>query len=433
MALTALFTGASGLQANSTALDVVGNNLANLNTTGYKTQRTLFRDQVYQLLDAGSAGNGSNVGGTNSTQLGYGVSIGSIDTQFTQGSITPTGGDLDAAIQGNGFFVVQSSSTQSFTRAGNFSFDANNFLVTATGDRVQRTGTIGDATATLPAFQTPGSTDIRFPVGVGIPGVVTANLKLGGNIDADPANVKIGDTVSSSPIQVFDSLNGMQTIKFSFTKTALNTYDLTATADTATATLPATSVTFDSQGNLAAPGTVTLSLTGFSNGAANQTITVNLGTPGAKDGLTQVASGTSGTAGSTGSTSTVQINSQDGQPAGILSTAFVDNDGILQGRTSAGRTVPLAQIAVATFNNDGGLIRSGNNNFVVGPGSGTPQIGASGTGGRGTIKSQALEGAGVDIAIEFSRLILAQRGFQVNARTISAANDTLQELANIIR
>lgn len=418
MALTALFTGASGLQANSTALDVVGNNLANLNTTGYKTQRTLFRDQVYQLLDAGSAGNGTTVGGTNSTQLGYGVSVGSIDTQFTQGSITPTGGDLDAAIQGSGFFVVQSPTTQEFTRAGNFSFDANNFLVTATGDRVQRTGTLGDATATLPAYQIPGSTDIRFPIGAAVPGVLTANVTLKGSLTSNPNT----PAAQSTPFQFYDSLNGLQSGTLTFTRTAPNAFNLTATVNGATATLPATAVTFNTDGSLAGPTTATLALSGFTNGAANQTITLNLGVVGGSTGLSLNSE-----------SSTSAKATQDGSAAGILTSAFIDNGGILQGRTSTGRVVPLAQIAVADFNNEGGLIRSGNNNFVVGPGSGTPDIGTPGTGGRGTVTSQALEGAGVDIAIEFSRLILAQRGFQVNARTISAANDTLQELANIIR
>ncbi|QEL13308.1 flagellar hook protein FlgE [Limnoglobus roseus] len=420
MTLAALFSGASGLAANSTALDVVGNNLANLNTTGYKTQRTLFRDQVYQLLDGGSAAGVTGSGGTNASQLGNGVTVGTIDTQFTQGAVNPTGRSLDAAISGNGFFVLRSPTGQLYSRAGNFDVDSSGFLVEpSTGNRIQRTGTAGEGSATLPGFQVAGNNDIRVPIGSGVPGVPTSNVTFRGNVSSKTA---VGDpAVNLTPIQFFDSQSGSHTLSVSFTKTADNTYSVSATATDATVTLPPTSVTFDTSGKLLSPASLAISITGIA-GAATQTVNLNFGTPGQSTGLTQTGDATDGAA-----------VTQDGSGSGTLLSVSIDANGTIQGLSSNGRTVPVAQLAIASFNNQGGLIRAGTNTFSTGPGSGEPLIGSANTGGRGAISGGALEGAGVDIAVEFSRLIIAQRGFQVNARTISAANDTLQELANIIR
>jgi flagellar hook protein FlgE len=418
MALTALFTGASGLSANSTALDVVGNNLANLNTTGYKTQRTLFKDQVYQLLSAGSAGTASGVGGTNAAQIGYGVGVGTVDTQFIQGPVNPTGRPLDAAIQGGGFFVLRASTGQVYSRAGSFGVDANGFLVDpGTGARVQRFGTVGEGTATQPGFQVPGNNDIRVPYGAGATGTPTSSITFQGNLDRDLA---VGDT-STTGIQVFDSQSGAQTLTLTFTKTGVNTFSVSGSIPGATVTIPATPITFDGSGLLVSPATLTMNVSGIP-GANAQTVTLNLGTPGQATGLTQFGGASDATA-----------ITQDGVGAGTLTQVSIDDDGNVQGTFTNGRTIPLAQLALAAFNSEGGLIREGSNYFTTGPGSGEARIGPAGASGRGLVQGGSLEGSSVDIAIEFSRLILAQRGFQVNSRTISAANETLQELANIIR
>lgn len=418
MALTALFTGASGLAANSTALDVVGNNLANLNTTGYKTQRTLFKDQVYQLLDFGSSGDGAKVGGTNAAQIGYGVQVGSVDTSFVQGPLNPTNRPLDAALQGGGFFVLRGQTGQVYTRAGSFGVDAAGYLVDpATGARVQRTGIVGEGSATLPGFQVPGDNDIRVPFGAGATGTPTSLVRYQGNLDRDMA---VGDSITTG-IQIFDTQSGPQTLTLTFTKTGVNTYQASAAIPGATVTVPPTPITFDGQGLLVSPGTLALNVSGIP-GANPQTITLNLGTPGQATGLTQF-----------GGSSTATAITQDGTGAGSLTQVSIDAEGQVQGSFTNGRTIPIAQLAIAAFNNEGGLIREGNNYFTSGPGSGAALVGTAGQGGRGIIQGSSLEGSGVDIAIEFSRLILAQRGFQVNSRTISAANETLQELANIIR
>jgi flagellar hook protein FlgE len=418
VALTALFTGVSGLAANSTALDVVGHNLANMNTTGYKNQRVLFKDQVYQLIDFGSSGTGSGVGGTNASQIGYGVGIGQVDTQFIQGAINPTGRDLDAAIQGGGFFVLRTATGMSYTRAGAFGVDATGYLVDpSTGARVQRTGTVGEPSATSIGFQAAGNNDIRVPIGAGAPGLPTANVMYQGNLNK---NMAVGDTAVTG-IQVFDTQSGPQNLTVVFTKTAVNTYTVSASIPGATVTAPPTPITFDTSGLLVSPTSLPLTVTGIP-GATSQTINLQLGTPGTANGISQF-----------GGESSVGAITQDGLGAGVLVNALIDNSGFVQGKFSNGRTIPLATIALASFNNEGGLIHEGQNYYSTGPASGEPLIGASGTGGRGLVQGSKLEGSTVDIAIEFSRLIIAQRGFQVNTRTISAANETLQELASIIR
>jgi flagellar hook protein FlgE len=414
MAINALFNGATGLAANSAALDVVGNNLANLNTTGYKTQRTLFKDLVYQTLNPGS--NGTNgVGGVNASQIGFGVGVGTIDSIFNQGAVNPTGRSLDVAIQGSGFFTLRTGQGTVYSRAGAFSVDDSGFLVDPnTGARVQRTGTVGE---TGPGFQVPGNLDIRVPFGANILGTPTANVQYRGNLSS---SLQVGESVSTS-IQVFDTQSNPRTLQVTFTKSAVNTFDVAASIPGATVTVPPGSITFDNNGLLVGPATVAIDITGLP-GAGNQTVTLNLGTAGQPTGLTQ-----------TGGASGAGAVTQDGFGAGALTSASFDTNGVLQGLFSNGRTLQIAQLAIATFNNESGLLRNGNNYFTTGAASGEALIGTAGTSGRGLTQGAALEGSGVDIAIEFSRLILAQRGFQVNSRTVSAANETLQELVNIVR
>lgn len=415
MALNALFTGSTGLQANSFALDIIGSNLANSNTTGFKNQRVLFNDLVYQTLSPGSGPSGS-FGGVNPIQLGAGVQIGSIGTNLSQGNLTTTGRPLDMGIQGEGFFVLNNGVSTAYSRAGSFEVDAAGFLVDpSTGFRVQRFGNAGEGSVGVPGFQVAGDLNIRVPFGAGIPGTPTANVQLQGNLNASLA---VGDTFTSA-IQINDTQGTSRSLTFTFTKTAANTFDMSATVSGGTVALGTTSITFDANGLLVAPASITATLTGL---PGPQTVSLNLGTPGQSTGLTQF-----------GSPSTAAAVTQDGRGAGTLSTVTVDGAGILQGVFSNGRTVPLAQLAVANFNNSAGLLRQGDSYFVASSASGNPLIGTGGTGGRGLIQGGSLEGSNVDIAIEFSRLIIAQRGFQVNARTVTAANEVLQELANIIR
>jgi flagellar hook protein FlgE len=416
MALNALFTGSSALSANGNVLDVVGNNLANLNTIGFKAQRVQFKDLLYQSVQAGTALSG-NIGSTNPQQIGFGVQIGSIDTMFNAGSSTATGRDLDISLAGNGFFVVNDGQRDLFTRSGAFAVDSNGFLTDSnTGFRVQRFGSAGEGGVGIPGFQTVGDLRIRVPFNATAPGLPTTTVNYQGNLSAAAV---VGNSFDTA-IQVFDSQSNQRAFTLTFTKTAANTFSLSATVGGGTVTFPSgNTVTFDANGLIQTPSQITVNLNGL---PAPQTLTLNLGTPGQSVGVTQF-----------GGPSTTGAITQDGSGAGTLNSINVDQSGVLQGIFTNGRVLPLAQLGIANFANIGGLNREGNNYFSTSSASGEALIGTAGTGGRGLTSRGSLEGSNVDISIEFSRLIIAQRGFQVNTRTISAANEVLQDLANILR
>jgi flagellar hook protein FlgE len=193
-----MLAGVSGLQASQEMLNVVGNNLANMNTTGYKAQNTLFSDLLYQtLVPASSTNNGGTI---NPVEVGFGTQVSTIETNLNQGALTTTGSPLDLALQGQGFFIASTPSGNLFTRDGAFGIDANGFLVDpATGYRIQRTGTVGEATATSPGFQTPGVDDIQIPTGTGVPGHATANVTLQGNLSANANGPQAQTLTTATP------------------------------------------------------------------------------------------------------------------------------------------------------------------------------------------------------------------------------------------
>lgn len=417
MGLNALFIGSTGLASNATALDVVGNNLANLNTTGFKSQRVGFQDVVYQTLNSGSSAS-TRVGGTNPVQLGFGVGLGTIGSLFTQGNLTPTGRVLDAGLQGSGFFQLTNGTNMVYSRNGSFDIDSSGLLIDpSTGFRVQRFGSVGETTPTTPGFQVNGNNDIRVPLGAGIAGVETSTVSLQGNLST---TIAVGGTFSTA-IQIYDSQSSPKVMNITFTKTALNTYDVSADVNGVAQTIASPTITFDNTGLLVSPATMDVSIAA-GGGSNAQTVTLDIGTPGQSVGLTQF-----------GGAPTATAVRQDGSGAGSLDSISFSSDGTVQGQFSNGRTVAIAQLAIAGFNNQGGLLRLGTNYFTTSPASGEALVGPAGSGGRAVVQGGSLEGSNVDVATEFAKLIIAQRGFQVNARTVSAANDTLQELANIIR
>jgi len=431
MSLNALFIGSSGLATNSSALDVIGNNLANINTTGFKGQRMVFKDVVYQTLGVGTSAS-STTGGVNPTQVGFGVGVGSVGALFTQGNLNPTGRDLDAGIQGTGFFVVRNGQEQAFTRSGSFGVDSAGYLVDpGTGFRAQRFGAVGEGSATLPAFQVPGNLDIQIPFGSGAPGFATSEATFQGNLSS---SLQVGQS-GTTAIQIYDSQSTPRALTITFTKTAQNTYSASATVSgvtpDATATPPVavalspTTISFDSTGLLVGtagqPVMLGLDITGVT-GIADQHIDLQLGNAGTASGLSQF-----------GGATTVSAVNQNGSGFGTLTDVSIDSNGVLQGKFTNGRTIGLAQLAVAGFNNEDGLLRSGGNYFQASVASGEALIGVAGQGGRGTVVGGSLESSNVDIAGEFAKLIVAQRGFEVNAKTISTTSDTLQSLVNILR
>lgn len=407
-------TSLSGLNANSTALSSIANNLANLNTVAYKATRPLFRDLFYQQF--GTAGSG------NPLQVGVGATIGSIDALFVQGSIETSGVATDVAIQGDGFLVVDNQGLRLFTRAGNLSVNANGQLVTNDGGLVQGfpaiNGVIAGNQTLSPLTLANGQINPPNP---------TSFAQLALNLDA---NAPIGGTFATS-MAVYDALGASHILSFNFTKTAANAwnYDITIPAADVGATgapvsLNSGSLQFNGAGLLTTPAANVggINIAGFANGANPLTFSWQLYDPNGIGFLTQVAA-----------PSAASSTRQDGYASGTLLSFIIDATGVIQGIFSNGQTAALGQVAVATFPNVQGLLRNGSNSFLASLSSGAPNIGSPGTGGRGTIAGGALELSNVDIAREFAQLILAQRGFQANARAISTFDEVTQEAINLKR
>ncbi len=552
---SALNTGVSGLKSQQALLEVIGNNLANLNTTSYKTRRTLFSDLFYETTQAASGGTPGVVGGRNPIQIGSGSKVAQVDLIRTQGSLASTGSQLDMAIDGEGFFTVSSVSETLYTRAGSFKVDDTGVLVDpSTGNRVQRFGTVGESGATGGGFQVTGNNDIRIPFGATIPGQVTSTIDVSGNLPSDasgpinevlrnqadwtvagvtanaasllndldakaadyvPGDVveingtdadgtvisttlnvdatsTLGDlvaavdaaypgatatldgsgrvvltadtpgeaflslTLTNAPgnvgttafasnaflvetdgqrgaivrggVEIFDARGGGQTIGLQFEKQADNTWTLAGSLDPGQGTVVdglVDNIAFNQDGSLQTAGGIglgnnTLSFV-FAGSTVQQDVIISFGTPGGFDGMTELAASASLGA------------DQDGVGTGTLSTVQVAADGIINGIATNGSVFPLAQLAIATFRNIDGLESTGSNYFNSSLSSGTAELGGGLVGGRGAVRGGQLEQSNVDIAEQFTQLIVAQRGFSANARTITVADQILEEVTNLIR
>jgi flagellar hook protein FlgE len=393
-------------------MDVVGHNIANVNTAGYKSSVITFQEALSQVLNGagapsvGTAGNG----GTNPLQIGLGTRIGTIEGVFTQGASQVTGRNLDLALQGDGFFVLEGEAGRFYSRVGNFSLDANGSLVAPGGLKVM--GWMADATGTI-ASTTPIS-PIDLPLGVVIDPRTTTLVETGGNL---PADAPVGDAATSS-ITIYDSLGAPHELIVTFTKSAANTWDMAAEIDGTAATLSSSSLVFDSAGALT--GATTINVSGVTPpGADPLAFDIELGgaTP-----LVQYGGGAS-----------VEANSQNGAAIGFLREFAVGLDGTITGQFSNGETKIMARISTAVFGNPGGLQRVGESRFVATINSGEPLIDEPGSGNHGQVAGGTLEMSNVDLALEFTNLIIAQRGFQANSRVITTSDDVLNELVNLKR
>src|SRR5579871_2317683 len=343
----AFSTALSALDANGVAVDVVGNNLANLNTPGYKNSAAYFRDLVSESMDAGQ------------TQLGFGVAAPLTLRQFTQGAIQASGGSLDTAIQGSGFFVVNNNGATQYTRAGNFQVDLNGNLLTPTGEQVQ--GWMADNGV----VNTGGPVgNIAVPVGTMESPKATQNITLDANFDASAATGSASDW--SAPITVYDSLGNSHVLTVNFEKTAANTWSYAVTVPGADVSagqagspyaIPnaSGSLTFDSNGQLTSPAAgspIAIGLTGLSDGAADMNISWN---PYNADGsctLTQFDQGSAASA-----------NSQDGLAAAQLTQVTMGNGGQLLASYSNGQQQVVGQLALASIRNPQTLVAMGNNEY----------------------------------------------------------------------
>ncbi len=405
--LRALSTGITGLRTNQAAIDVIGNNVANINTTGFKSSRTSFADLLSQTL-SGEQAPTANTGGKDAMQIGLGTSLAAIRTQFSQGVITNTDHQTDVAIQGNGLFVLANGSDTLYTRAGAFSIDADGKLIdTTTGYRVQ--GAAGDVTIA------PGST---------VPANATTTDVFGGNLDGSAA----ATTTYTSTFTVNDSLGTAHPLTLTFTKNALaGQWDWAVSeSDTNITGLASNtgSIVFNATGGISsgATGAPVITYAAGAGVTTPQTVTLDFGS----------ATNTAPVTGFAG-TSSLAMTSQDGYAAGSLQSFGIGSDGTIIGSYDNGRTQTIDQLQLASFANPAGLVREGQNLFRESENSGPASVGNPGTGGRGTLIAGALEGSNVDLAREFTELIGAQRGFEASARIIRAGDEVLQTVVNMMQ
>lgn len=497
----------SGLTAEATALSAIANNLANQNTTGYKDTSVLFSNLFYQNL--GTTGGGDPI------QIGSGTQVSEMPSNFTQGSVTATGVATDVAIQGNGFFVVQSDGITSYTRAGDFSVDKDNFLVTSEGQQV-----LGYPAANGVVNTGGGVGPLQLGAGTISPPTQTGNVSITTNLNSGD---QLG-TSYSTPVTIYDSLGAAHTLTYTFTNVGPSTWgyslsippgDLTsvgggpaptgvlatgtltfngngvligtgggagipayngankgngtvtgegASAATVaqTITMTATSATqFSVVGSVSgALGTATVGtpfespqidftinagatawaagdiitvpttaltignvkaipITGFTDGATNQTFNWNV-LNGNTPVITQVAAADS--------TSSTQ---QDGSSSGSLTNFTIGSDGTITGAFTNGKTAALGQLALASFADQQGLENAGTTDFTQTLASGQAVVGIAGTSGRGTLSGGSLELSNVDIATEFANLIVAQRAFEADAKAVTTFDQITQDTINL--
>ncbi|HET6149037.1 MAG TPA: flagellar hook protein FlgE [Polyangia bacterium] len=429
--ISSLYTGATGLEANSTDLSVIGDNIANANTIGFKQSRAAFQDAMsQQMIGAGTA----------LSQLGLGTRLEAVQKIITQGALTNTGLATDLAIDGNGFFVVSGAHNgtdgQFYTRAGQFTLDNTGTLVNLEGLHVQGyTANTAGVVGTTPGDLAFGDT--------AWPAVATTTVGLKGNLSAttpipivpfDPLNPSTTSQASSS-VTVYDSLGTAHQVDAYFVKTAAGAWDWHAMTDGGGLTggiagtpteIANGTMTFDTSGNLSA---MTTAATNFNplDAVNPQPLTFNFGDPTGAGGtgllgLSQFANGS-------GMTQT----SQDGFSAGSLTHVSIDKDGSVNGTFTNGQNRVLGRLATALVKAPDQMDRVGGNLFAATAGSGQATLGAAGSVGRGTIVAGALEQSNVDLANEFVRMIAAQRAYQANGKTITTADSLLQELMQIKR
>ena len=410
---SSMLTAASALRNHQTYMNVIANNIANMNTIGYKSSAVLFQDMLSRTAGAGAAPT-VNRGGMNPMQVGLGMQLGSITNNMGQGIMQGTGRPQDLALTGSGFFVYAGSQQPIYSRDGSLGMDADGNMVNlGTGLRVQ--GWMADDTGQVDS--TAAITDIVVPIGAPMAAVPTSAINMSGNLDASST---IGDSVTTT-VQFYDSLGGLNAVELTFAKTGVNTWSVTLapSANTNVALglpIPA-NITFDTQGELSAPVDGQINFTGtMTNGAANVAIGINIGN------LSQLESA---------GVDELYVTSQDGRAAGQMIDFNIANSGEVIAVYSNGILKTMGQIAIAEFVNPAALLKAGQNGYTISNNSGDAQIVPAGD--RTTMSAGFLELSNVDLTMEFSEMIRAQRGFQANSRVVTSSDEMLQELVNLVR
>ncbi|MGH9328285.1 MAG: flagellar hook protein FlgE [Terriglobia bacterium] len=405
----------SGIEANDEALSVISNNLANMNTVAYKGATPEFSDLLYQQI--GSTGAGDPI------EVGLGTQVDSTTTDFTQGSVQDTGVPTDVAINGDGFFQVESGGVTLYTRDGDFTLNGQGQLVTQDGSNVM------GYSATNGVINNNGVlSPLSIDLGQTSPPQATQNVEVNMNLDASatPSTPSF-----STNVEMYDSLGTSHILTFTFTNTGSGTWNYKITipaADVGGSGNPVSvktgTLTFNGSGQLTSPSSNVTGITvsGLADGANALNFNWNLyGSNNNTPIVSQVA-------GTSEASSTIQ----DGFPSGSLSSYSIGSDGTIQGSFTNGQTVAIGQVALATFPNSEGLLRVGSNNYMASLASGLPTVGVPGTGGRGTLSGGALEGSNVDIASQFSQLILAQTGYEADAKAFTTFDNVIQQALNLV-
>jgi len=432
--------GLSGLNASSKSLDVIGHNIANSNTVGFKNSRAEFNEMVASAMGASSNNN-----------TGIGVSVAAVSQQFSQGVITPTSNGLDMAINGDGFFVVQTGTGTAYTRNGAFQLNKMGELVTANGDKVQGY-TVNPDTGVRSSVSL---TDLVFPSGAPIAAKPTSNVTAVLNLDA-----RVDHTATPAParatygtsLEVFDEQGMATPLSMYFQKTGANTWEVYDTLDANAA--PIGQLTFKADGSLEsvasssgliddvngnAPGTANYVKTYTFNAPTDTTLTTTVTStnpnatvpPGSNPVSNPVVTLNLAGVSQLGSAFSVAKLTQDGYASGELTGVNVASDGTLMATYSNGITRAEAQIALAKFTNSQGLVPDGNNNWVASNDSGPAVYGSAGTGSFGVIQGSALEESNVDLTAQLVNMMTAQRAYQANAQTIKTQDQIFSTLVNL--
>ena len=434
--LTSMFTAVSGMNANGSALSVISDNIANLNTVAFKSSRVEFGDVLSQSMGGGSS------------QIGRGVQVLGVSPLFTQGSFESTASGLDLSLDGDGFFMVNDATgTRSYTRAGQFSIDKNGNIVNPDNLSLQGyladaagiiTGTIGNLQ--VGATQNPANMTTATQVALNLDATATANpivwpaagsFTLDGNGDGllnDPANFN-----SSSTVNVYDSQGGAHPVTLYFAKTAANSWTVHYVHDDAA--VPGSLINagqqdlvFNTDGSLNTDNSGAPVNFNFGGAVVNpQPIAFNFGT-----GTGEAPAGT-GLDMSTQFASAFSVLSlnQDGYASGSLKSVSVSDAGVISGTFTNGQTRSLGQIALARFIAPTGLSKLGRNLYGESFDSGQPVVGTANTSGIGKVASNSLELSNVDLASEFVNMISAQRGFEANSKIITTTDELMQVLVNL--
>jgi flagellar hook protein FlgE len=408
----------SGLTANANAIGAVSGNLANLNTYGYKNNDVSFNDLV----------NASLSGAQSSATIG-GSTVSMTTRNFSQGSIATTNQPYDAAINGNGFFVLNTPAGQQvFTRGGNFKLDSQGHLTTQNGDFVQGWNQINGTVNTTGPINS-----IVVPTAGIQQSVPTSNFSITANLDAS-ANVGATAGTFTSPMQVYDSQGNPHQLTVTYTKTATNSWDYAITIPSVdlaggtgtTTTIASGTLQFGPNGVLTSPdvttGAIPVPVTGLADGAADMNLTWNLYDASANPLVSQFDQQSANLS-----------STQDGAAAGQLTSVNIGQNGAIMAQYSNGNTVEIGQLALGAVLNPDSLQDLGNNTFGVTTQTATPSIGTPGTGSRGQITGEALESSNVDIATEFTNMLTYERGYEANSKSLTTEDNIIQTTVNLIQ